>query len=135
KPIDSQRLIATVEQLLSRARAESADAGLADSPGSFGKGEPAAAHVDSPPGSPKTDPADASPSPVDYAALLNRCSGNAALAGKVLDKLLAQMKEAVGTIDRSISQNDAAGLTRIAHSLKGAAGMASAEGLRAAAEQ
>ena len=120
KPIDSRRLLEAIEPHLKRIPAHPVDI------------EPAS-------GLPTTHetPAssDATPSPVDFAALVARCSGKETLATRVLEQLAAQASQACAQAGEMLLQHDAAAVARVAHGLKGAAGMASASGLqRVAAE-
>ena len=73
--------------------------------------------------------------PVDWETVLRRCSGKPALAEKILGKLVTQAQAALDGISASLLSGDAAAIARLAHGLKGAAGMASAGGLQSVAAQ
>jgi signal transduction histidine kinase/CheY-like chemotaxis protein/HPt (histidine-containing phosphotransfer) domain-containing protein len=73
--------------------------------------------------------------PVDWETVLRRCSGKPALAEKVLAKLGTQAQAALDAITTSLASGDAAAVARLAHGLKGTAGMASASDLQTIAGQ
>jgi two-component system sensor histidine kinase/response regulator len=72
---------------------------------------------------------------LDLETVLHRCSDKPDLAQKVLGKLSSRAKESLEKIENSFAAADAAGVARIAHGLKGAAGMAAAATLEAVAGQ
>jgi signal transduction histidine kinase/CheY-like chemotaxis protein len=69
--------------------------------------------------------------PFTVSALRERCTGNATLALSILDKFEAQLNEASARIENSLREGNATEVARVAHSLKGTAGVLSAEALRA----
>jgi two-component system, sensor histidine kinase and response regulator len=77
----------------------------------------------------------ASKKSIDLETVLHRCSDKPDLAERVLDKLSSQARESLEKIETSFAAADAAGVARIAHGLKGAAGMAAATTLAAVAGQ
>ncbi|HYE02453.1 MAG TPA: response regulator, partial [Phycisphaerales bacterium] len=77
------------------------------------------------------DPAE--PQPIRFDDLLRRCLGNAETAEAVVDALLADMDERLADLERAAAGQDREALARVAHRIKGAAGNASAEGIRALA--
>ena len=60
-------------------------------------------------------------------AALDRLDGNEALLGELTDMLLEQIAEGIPLMSEAIERNDALGLQRAAHSLKGAAASLSAQ--------
>jgi ammonium transporter, Amt family len=82
--------------------------------------------------SPLTKPAELH-QPIDAAALLNRCVGDAAFVQLVLEKFRSTSASMLNTISQAIDAGDAAQMGRGAHSLKGAAANLSAEQVRSVA--
>ena len=72
--------------------------------------------------------------PLDRALLTQNCGGKSALADLVLRKLAGQADDGLKQLEACVGLHDAAQISRIAHSIKGAAAMAAAEPLRDAAE-
>ena len=72
---------------------------------------------------------------LDLEMVLHRCSEKPDLAGKVLGKLSSQARESLEKIESCFAAADAVEVARIAHGLKGTAGMAAATTLAAAAGQ
>ena len=66
---------------------------------------------------------------IDAAALLSRCMDQASVALLVLDKFGRQLAADVERTRSSLRDGDAADLSRVSHSVKGAAGMVSARAL------
>jgi signal transduction histidine kinase/CheY-like chemotaxis protein/HPt (histidine-containing phosphotransfer) domain-containing protein len=67
---------------------------------------------------------------LDIASLLNQCSGNASLALTVLNRFEAQLIELTDQIHGDVPQEDTDRLARVAHAMKGTAGVVGAEPLR-----
>lgn len=91
---------------------------------------PTAAPAAPPPQAPAASPATAEQ--LDISALLDRCSGNSSLALTVLDKFEKQAAGAVAELATFLRSDDAAQVARVAHSLKGTAGLVAAESLKQA---
>jgi HPt (histidine-containing phosphotransfer) domain-containing protein len=127
KPIDREKLIATIQSLLPAALIESS-----------GKTSSAPARTDSSPVTKAVGPSSESdqkqkltgPQPLDYDALLRRCAGKPALVGRVLETLARQASEALTQLESAVKEHDLQRIARVAHGLKGAAGMACAQPLR-----
>ncbi len=68
--------------------------------------------------------------PFTLSALRERCTGNTTLALSILEKFEVQLNQAAAQIEYSLQEGDAAEVARVSHSLKGAAGVLSAEALR-----
>jgi two-component system, sensor histidine kinase and response regulator len=111
KPFDPQQLLCLVESLLPAT---------APSPSAVA------------PPAPMTEPIE---SPFDLGGLLRRCTGKKALAVNILTKFEKQSAAAVSKIEGYIAGNDAEGLSRAAHVLKGTAGVVAAERVRKIAEE
>ena len=77
--------------------------------------------------------AEQSPALIDYEALLHRCGGKVELVKQVLSVFAANMTECSGSITASLQRQDSVSAAKLAHSLKGAAGMAGASALHQAA--
>ena len=118
KPIDAPRLIEVIESHLeANARgARSNESKRAD-------------------GAPQNDSAQPrdDTAPVNYATLLQRCGGKPDLAGRVLEALSAKISDAAQELQQCLQKHDAHELARLAHAIKGAAGMAAADDLQQAA--
>ncbi len=71
--------------------------------------------------------------PFQASAVMERCTGKAALAAIVLEKFEKQAHEVIKQLDSCLLSNDLAGLARVSHSIKGTAGLFAADGLRSAA--
>jgi signal transduction histidine kinase/DNA-binding response OmpR family regulator len=71
--------------------------------------------------------------PIDFAALVRRCSGSAEFAQRLLADFESKLPECVTRIGDRVQAGDAAGTAAAAHFLKGAAGTLLAESLRASA--
>jgi len=65
--------------------------------------------------------------PVDAAAVLKRCGGDAKFAAAVTDRFRTQAVAEVGKIEQALARNDADGLKRAAHNLKSMAGYMAAD--------
>jgi Amt family ammonium transporter len=111
KPFDPQQLLGLVESLLPIA---------ATSPSAITASAPI---IESP------------DSPFDLGGLLRRCTGKKTLAVNILTKFEKQSAAAVSKIEGFIAGNDAEGLSRAAHVLKGTAGVVAAEQVRRIAEE
>jgi two-component system sensor histidine kinase/response regulator len=84
--------------------------------------------------SPADEPTDADlPTILDFQAFLKRCLGQPALAEKILTKFSARIPRDVAEIEAAFSRDDLAGMTGLAHQLKGAAGNVAANPLHAVA--
>jgi len=68
--------------------------------------------------------------PFTLSALRERCTGNTTLALSILEKFELQLNQAAAQIEYSLQEGDAAEVARVSHSLKGTAGVLSAEALR-----
>jgi two-component system sensor histidine kinase/response regulator len=68
---------------------------------------------------------------IDLPAMLRRCNNKPALAAAVLRKFQTQAEEATVNLDRYLADDDVEGVARVAHALKGTAGVISADALRA----
>jgi Amt family ammonium transporter len=71
--------------------------------------------------------------PLDVQALAQRCSWNLDLAERLVGQFLKQLDETVQEIQRSIADEDAEDVARVAHRLKGTAANLSAKALAGAA--
>jgi signal transduction histidine kinase/CheY-like chemotaxis protein len=71
--------------------------------------------------------------PVDLAALSRRCNGKPALVAAVLGKFETQAVDAMNKLRKHVADDDCEGLARVAHALKGTAGLIAAEDLRQSA--
>jgi signal transduction histidine kinase/DNA-binding response OmpR family regulator len=111
KPFEPKVLFALIESLLSKRKFVAAEPSASSSP---------------------VLPREAAP-PINVASLLARCTGNQALATKILQKFEHHSLDAMKRIAASVHANDAAGLVRSAHYLKGSAGTISAERVQQAA--
>jgi PAS domain S-box-containing protein len=80
-----------------------------------------------------TDPAAATAPVLDREALEARTRGDRGLAAELVDIFRASTPELVAQMRAGLDADDATGVVRAAHSLKGAAAMLAAEGVRAAA--
>ncbi len=83
--------------------------------------------------SPADATADAISPPLNIAELLEQCSGNAAVAARVLQELGEQADHALAELASESVRHDAQRIARLGHSLKGAAAMAGAHPLQLAA--
>ena len=73
------------------------------------------------------------PAVFDRAGFLNRMMGDRDLVRAVVDGFLGDVPSRLAALEASFAGNDATGLTREAHSIKGAAANMGAEALRQAA--
>ncbi|MDB5324173.1 MAG: domain S-box [Phycisphaerales bacterium] len=73
--------------------------------------------------------------PFDMKTLLDRCMGNANIVGKILEEFEKQIAGDVRHIEMLVESADAARVGQVAHGLKGAAGIISAEALQQVASQ
>src|SRR5690606_15915122 len=67
--------------------------------------------------------------PFDVSVLVERCMGNLDSAAQVLDEFERQVKDDLQKIEQGLARFDAHDVAAVAHALKGAAGMLSAEQL------
>jgi CheY-like chemotaxis protein/HPt (histidine-containing phosphotransfer) domain-containing protein len=75
------------------------------------------------------------PSPVNVAALLNRCNGKPALVEKCLMKFAQQVEDQISQLRESLNRRDGETMQRLAHTIKGsAANLAANDVQRVAAE-
>jgi CheY-like chemotaxis protein len=79
--------------------------------------------------------ANGSPPPIDANALTARCMGSVAFAASLLDELANTGEQRVEEIARQAAAGDAAATAAAAHSLKGAAGIVTAEAVRSLAAE
>jgi PAS domain S-box-containing protein len=122
KPIETLRLIETIDTLLSAS--PRANAGGAK--GSGGTPMPAETILAT---------AANAESPFHVASLLGRCMGDAALCRKILHSLADRGPQQRVAVEQSLAAGDLTALAEAAHSLKGTAANFSAERLREAAGQ
>jgi HPt (histidine-containing phosphotransfer) domain-containing protein len=73
--------------------------------------------------------------PIRLGELLERCMGKATIAKRVLEVFQKQAGEYLAKVEESAGKADAAGLAKMAHTLKGAAANVSAEGIRRCAAE
>jgi CheY-like chemotaxis protein len=113
KPVDARRLVETIESLLVEVGATTVPEveSLA--------GEIAA-----------TQASEGCETPLDVDALFGRCMSSAAIARQVLDEFERQAIADLQRLRESVIAGDAPGTARVAHALKGAAGVATADGMR-----
>lgn len=71
--------------------------------------------------------------PLDPAALLERCMGDASIADVLLTKLETQLLRDLRILESAVPQGDVGATARVSHALKGAAGTVAAEPIRALA--
>jgi HPt (histidine-containing phosphotransfer) domain-containing protein len=71
--------------------------------------------------------------PIDYRALLNRCMGQLDFAQSLLSTFESDLPQRVEQLAQHIRRGDARAAADSAHTLKGAAGMITAESVRALA--
>lgn len=67
----------------------------------------------------------------DVTALVERCLGDAELAGELLDRFHGRLPGACEALERHLRDGDYPAAARVVHSLKGEAGSLAAEGLQA----
>ena len=121
KPFVERELLQTIVELLS------------DNPVAPAKsGAPAAAAVQKQ-GAREADNPDEGLAPIDIDALLRQCRGKGALAMIVLQKFQKQSELVLRGLTEAFEKRDAAELSRLAHSLKGAAGAVAAGPLHSTA--
>jgi two-component system, sensor histidine kinase and response regulator len=77
---------------------------------------------------PSTSTRDESP-PLEIDALLDRCMGNAETVTSILDEFERQAVADLAEIKRHVESRDCEGTARVAHTLKGASGILSADAL------
>ncbi|MBI1901442.1 MAG: Hpt domain-containing protein [Planctomycetia bacterium] len=68
--------------------------------------------------------------PVDMQELVARCMGNVEFAERVLAKFRARLDEDLLELEKAVRAEDAPGIARVAHRIKGAAANVAAHGLR-----
>lgn len=71
--------------------------------------------------------------PINLDAALKRCLGDAGFLGQIFDQFKAEVPTCLLDLKSSVEVSDFSSAVRIAHSIKGAAGMVVAEPLRACA--
>jgi CheY-like chemotaxis protein len=108
KPLQPEKLVATMETYLGKRVAVAA----ATAPASGVPGKKA---------------------PLDFAPLLNRCSGKREFAEKILEKFRGQSAELLEALVQSAKERDGEKAKRNAHTLKGMAATVAAEPLKEAA--
>jgi len=72
--------------------------------------------------------------PLNFAELVERCVGRLDLVQRILDKFQAQFAGDLDQLEAALEQADLAGVSRLAHRLKGSAANVAAPRLRATAE-
>ncbi len=134
KPIEPERLLAAIDQCLA-AGAGPNDNSEGDSAQrhdvATGTKEPAPVVVQG--SSQSAALAAGSSAAFDLAALVRRCSGKPELATRVIERLLLQTREGLSSVQACVTKRDCVGIAKLGHSMKGSAGMAGADSLRAAA--
>jgi signal transduction histidine kinase/PleD family two-component response regulator/HPt (histidine-containing phosphotransfer) domain-containing protein len=118
KPVDAKELLARLEAQAVSGR-PAAHAGI----------QPAAAAAAA-----AVAPA-ADAAPIDARMLVERCVGKPEIASKVLDTFEKQIVTDLEKLKRSFADHDVETFTRVAHTVKGSAGMLSADRIRAVAAQ
>ena len=126
KPVEPEVLYQTIHDLLTRRG---------------GTRLPAAAATETPPApaamtvsAAATAAADAAaPGPIDVDALLRRCRGKAQLVESLLGKFHSSVESQLLELRDGLTRADAAVVSRIAHTIKGASANLSADRVRAAA--
>jgi PAS domain S-box-containing protein len=122
KPFEPDKLLEMVERLLA------AHDGQSVKRPAIAKEPLAASREPSPPVSGRS-------LPMDREALMARCMGNLEFAQSLLSDFERDLADRVDQLSRNIEQRDANAITDSAHALKGAAGMATAESMRALAAE
>ena len=125
KPLQPEKLLATIGSFLSRPPARPAPGGELTSPAAVPVARSAAesqAAADS-----------QAIAPIDVEPLLHRCRGRRDFAEQVLSKFRTHSVETLDAIVRGLKDRNAELITRSAHTLKGMAATVSAESLRQAA--
>ena len=67
--------------------------------------------------------------PISTVKLVERCMGNFEVALLVLEKFETQLRDDLEQLERDVNECNAAAVTRVAHGLKGAAGIVGADEL------
>jgi PAS domain S-box-containing protein len=115
KPIDPNRLIKTIQTLLAKSsQASPAQPAI--------KAAAVAGTI------PSANTCDETP-PLAIDALLERCMGNAETVTSILDEFERQAVSDLAEIRRHVVSGDCEGTARVAHTLKGASGILSADAL------
>jgi CheY-like chemotaxis protein/HPt (histidine-containing phosphotransfer) domain-containing protein len=123
KPFASEALLAMIGRLLGVKEEPAADEPPADAPPAeptLTTAQPAATTPDA---------------PIDHRGLMARCLGNLEFAQSLLSVFAEDLPERMELIARQLREKDVAAVVESAHTLKGSAGMMSAESLRAVAAQ
>ena len=94
KPIKSDELLSTLENLISKSDSTSAEIGAADGPQIGNE--------------------------ADFSALLTRTDGNPQLAGELIEIFLEDWPHLLGAIREAVEENDSLAFERAAHTAKGA---------------
>ncbi len=123
KPIEARRLIEMIQELLAKIAPLPPGAESTRMSGASAPLTPDVGDGGQPVG----------PLPLDMDALVRNCGGKPALADIVLRKLAGQAAEGLKQLEACAGRQDAGQISRIAHSIKGAAAAAAAEPLREAA--
>ncbi len=87
------------------------------------------------PASTNTTPIPSGDDPLDVEAALQRCMDDSEFLAATLDSFVTEVPGYIDELERLIESGDAESATRAAHSIKGAAGMVTAESLRAVAAE
>jgi Amt family ammonium transporter len=147
KPFDAQNLVQLIDRVLDEAHVSRiASTGdkqkqptKPDRPGGMDRGvaveaiATTSASIESSQDDP--DPASIAPPPIDFAALTTRCMGNFAFAASLLDELASTGEQRVQEIAQHATNRNSAAAAAAAHSLKGAAGIVTAEALQSLAAE
>ncbi len=118
KPVDARELIKAIESQLQHEPRPRATATLAPNPA-----------VQLPPAKSITA------APLAVEELLHRCMGNASIALESLDEFEKQAVRELADLTSSIAGHDSGRAARVAHSLKGASSILSAEAVRRTAAE
>jgi HPt (histidine-containing phosphotransfer) domain-containing protein len=134
KPIDTLRLLETIETLLSAAPRATAN-GLKENGASSMPADTAWATAGNASSDRRTGRGANAESPFHVESLLGRCMGDVALCRKILRSLSDRGPQQRVAVEQSMAAGDLTALAEAAHSLKGTAANFSAERLREAAGQ
>jgi PAS domain S-box-containing protein len=123
KPLEPRRLIETIEAALSRAESSQNTAGPqpAIAEGNGNSPTVPAAIADGP-----EVPASETP-PVDLAAVLERCMGDAQFLSRIVEQFQTQAASDLEVLQKALAAGDAEEVRRVAHGLKGAAAYMAAQ--------
>jgi HPt (histidine-containing phosphotransfer) domain-containing protein len=144
KPLDPERLVATVEKHIpglgpnagpGPSAGSGQTAGAPPDPGCSSCNCPDGASSSGEQASKTTPDAQEADLPFDLASLEDRCSGNRELMERLVMRFAEQAGKMVEELQESVAAHDADALARVAHKLKGAAGNLSADAIQDAASR